>query len=52
MALELTYKRFMDFASTAYKRSMARELNKMGELSVWSDKESPGTAAGTKRRMA
>jgi hypothetical protein len=32
MAMELAYKRFMDFASTAYKRSMARELNKMGKI--------------------
>lgn len=34
MALELFYKRFMESASTAYKRSMAKELNKMGKPQI------------------
>jgi hypothetical protein len=31
MALELFYHKFMGFASAAYKKSLAKELNKMGE---------------------
>lgn len=31
MALELFYKKFMEAASGAYKKSLAKELNKMGE---------------------
>ncbi len=32
MALELFTKKFMDVASGMYKRTLANELNKMGEL--------------------
>lgn len=32
MALEIFTKKFMDVASGMYKRTLANELNKMGEL--------------------